>query len=286
MAGTILVAGATGNTGRALVRLLAAAGVPVRAAARRRAGLQGLEAAEIVEIEYDKPASLSRALRGVDRVYLAAPLVTEMVALTERVVVAAVKAGVRHFVKLSGVGGEDSESLQLGRWHREAERLVESSGMVWTHLRPNSFMQNFTNQHLGSMRALGLFHDPVGEGRVSYIDVEDVAAVAAAVLTEPGHDNRTHILTGPEAVSSHDVASLLSRASGREIRCVEVSVEAARDAMFGFGLPVAVVDAVTELYRRMRDGGMAEVVSTVEDITRRPPRGFAQFAEAQAGLLR
>ena len=286
MRGTILVAGATGNTGRALVRLLRKMGLPVRATARARAGSRGLDGAEVVEVDYSDRASLARAMRGVDRVYLATPLVSDMVALTEQVVAAAVKAGVRHFVKLSGLGVQEPEGLQLGRWHRQAERVVECSGMAWTHLRPNSFMQNFTNNHLGSMRALGLFHDPVGGGRVSYIDVADIAAVAAVALTEPGHDHRVHILTGPEAVSSHEVASLFSRAAGQEIRCVEVSVEAARDAMFGFGLPVAVVDAVAEMYRHMRDGGMAAVMPTVEEITRRPARTFAQFAGEQAALLR
>ncbi len=158
--------------------------------------------------------------------------------------------------------------------------------MIWTHLRPNAFMQNFINHHLSSMRVLGLFHDPVGEGRVSYVDVGDIAAVAARVLIEPGHENRVYTLTGPEALSSHEVASRFSRAAGREIRCVEVSVDAARDAMFGFGLPVAVVDAVAEWYRLMRDGKLAGLTPTVQEITGRPPRGFSDYASEQGGAFR
>ena len=285
MGGTVLVAGATGNTGRALVRELRKAGVTVRAAARHRNRLLSLEASEIVEIDYANPQSLARAFRGVDKVYMATPLTPEMAALTEQVVAAAVRAGVRHFVKLSGLGANEPERLQLGRWHRAAERAVEDSGMVWTHLRPNSFMQNFTNDHLGSMRMLGLFHDPVGEGRVSYIDVGDIAAVAARVLTEPGHENRAYALTGPDALSAHEVAGLFSQAAGRDIRCVEVSIEAARDAMFGFGLPVAVVDAVAEWYRHMRDGHLATVTPAVREITGRPPRRFAEFVAGRGELF-
>jgi uncharacterized protein YbjT (DUF2867 family) len=184
------------------------------------------------------------------------------------------------------LGVDGAEGLQIARWHRAAEQVVEASGMAWTHLRPNAFMQNFTNHHLGSMRSLGLFHDPVGSGTVSYIDIEDIAAVAAAVLTGSGWENRVLALTGPQAVSSHQAAALFSEVAGRVIRCVEVTVEAARDAMFGFGLPDMVVDAVTELYQAMRDGRFGEVTATVEDIIRRPARSFAQFAAEQGALFR
>jgi uncharacterized protein YbjT (DUF2867 family) len=258
----------------------------VRAAARRRTRLLGLGATEVAEVDYNDPSSLARALRGVEKVYLAVPLVDDLAVVTEQVVTAAVKAGIRHFVKLSGIGADRPQDLLLGCWHRQAERVVESSGLAWTHLRPNSFMQNFTNNHLGSMRTRGLFHDPVGGGRVSYIDVEDIAATAAVVLSEPGHENRIYALTGPEAVSSHQVAALLGRAAGRDIRCIEVSVDAARDAMFGFGVPLPVVNAVAELYLSMRSGHLAQVTSTVPDVTGQVARSFAQFAADQQSLFR
>ncbi|MEI7608944.1 MAG: SDR family oxidoreductase [Rhodospirillaceae bacterium] len=286
MGGTVLVAGATGNTGRALVRELKKAGATVRAAARQRNRLLALEASEIAEIDYDDPQTLARAMRGVSKVYMAAPLAPDLEAVTEQMVTAAVRAGASHFVKLSGLGASRPEALQLGFWHRAAERVIESSGLSWTHLRPNAFMQNFIHNHLGSMRSLALFHDPVGEGRVSYIDAEDVAATAARVLTEPGHHNRIYSLTGPEALTGREVARLFSQAAGKDIRCVEVSVDAARDAMFGFGLPVVVVDAVAEWYRHMRDGHLAELSPTVLDITNRPPRRFADFVAGRDGLFR
>ena len=286
MGGRILVAGATGNTGRVLVRVLAKKGVAVRAAARERSHLLGLGATEVVEVDYGDPQSLARALRGVDRVYLAIPLAVDLVAVTEQVAAAAVKSGVRHIVKLSVMGADRPEELGLGRWHRDAEQVIENSGLVWTHLRPNSFMQNFINDHLGSMKSLGLFHDPVGAGRVSYIDVEDIAATAAMVLTEPGHEKRIYALTGPEAVSSHQVAAAFGRAAGREIRCVEVSVDAARDALFGFGVPVPVVNAVAELYVAMRSGHMATVTSTVPEVIGRSARTLAQFTADQKPVFR
>lgn len=286
MAGTILVAGATGNTGRALVKRLAATGHPVRAATRNHRSLRECQAVEVVDVDYANPASLARALRAVDRVYLATPLATDMVVTTEQLVTAAVKAGVRHFVKLSGVGTQVPDAFQLARWHRAAEAVIEESGLTWTHLRPNAFMQNFTNHHLDSIRSQGLFHDPVGAGRVSYVDVDDIAAVAATVLTSPGHESKIYALTGPEAVSSYEAASHLSQASGRDIRCVEVSVEAARDALFGFGLPSVLVDAVSELYRFMRQDALSAVVSTIESVLGRPPTSFSRFAEQQRALLR
>ena len=277
MTGTILVAGATGNTGRALVRRLAQAGMAVRAAALGRDRLLALGVPDVVEIDYASPITLHRAMGGIDSVYMAAPLGPELVAMTERMVAAAVKAGVRRFVKLSGPAA--AEPLEIMRWHRDAERVIEDSGLIWTHLRPNLFMQNFISEHLGSMRERGHFYDPVGSARVSYIDVEDVAAVAAAVLTGGGHANQTYSLTGPAAVSSHEAAELLSRAAGRTIRCIEVSVDAARDALFGFGVAVPVVDALTELYQCIRTGRLAGVTSSVRQVTGALPRSFSQFAD-------
>ncbi|MEI8396978.1 MAG: SDR family oxidoreductase [Rhodospirillaceae bacterium] len=286
MSGVILVVGATGNTGRALVRKLVKKGVAVRAVARGRVGLRSLQVTDFVEIDYSNPSSLDRAFREVEKVYLALPLVAEMVTLTEMVVGAAKKAGVRHLVKLSGLAAGQPGRLQLGRWHRDAERVVEASGMAWTHLRPNSFMQNFINHSLGSMKGRGLFHCPVGNGRVSYINVEDIAATAATVLTGTGHEGAVYTLTGPQAISSYDVAETFSKHVGRTIRCVEISVDAARDAMFGFGLPVPVVDAVAELFRSMRDGELDMVTSGVEQLTGFSAQSFAQFAEEHVRLFR
>ncbi|MEI6986053.1 MAG: SDR family oxidoreductase [Rhodospirillaceae bacterium] len=285
MSGAILIAGATGNTGRALIRELNKTGEAIRAAALERADLRSLAGCQTVEIDYSNSQSLARALRGVDRVYMAAPLVTDMVTLTKLLVEASVKAGVRHFVKLSCLGASYIDDLKLGRWHRMAEQVVESSGMGWTHIRPHAFMQNFINTHLSSMKTKGLFHDPVGTGRVSYIDVEDIAAVAAAVLTKEGHEQKVYDLTGSEALSSHEAASHLSRAAGRPIRCIEVSVESARDAMFGFGMPMPVVDAIAEMFTFMKAGRMAAITPTVENILQRPPRSFAQFADEQIPLF-
>ena len=285
MEGTILVAGATGNTGRALVRELKKTGVKVRAAARHRNRLLSLDASEIVEIDYTDPPSLARAFQGVTKAYMASPMSPDMEQVTEQVVGAALRAGTRHFVKLSGLGASYPDDLQLGRWHRAAERVVEDSGMAWTHLRPNSFMQNFINEHLGSMRSRGLFYHPVGTGRVSYIDAGDIAAVAARALTEPGHENRIYPLTGPEALDTHEVAGLFSKLAGREIRCVEVSIEASRDAMFGFGLPVTVVDAIAEWYRHMRENKLAEVSPAIQKITERPPHRFCDFVTERGELF-
>ena len=285
MGGTVLVAGATGSVGRALVRILSRAGVVVRAAARRRASLNDLEAAQTVEFDYTNPPTMARMFRGVDRVFMAAPLGTDMAGVTDAMVAAAQRAGVRRFVRLSCQGAVFPEALILGRWHRAAEQVVEQSGMSWTHLRPNSLMQNFTTHHLRSMKVLGLYHDPVGSSPVSHVDADDVAAVAAAVLIEPGHEGQSYSLTGPSAVSSHEVAALFSRVAGREIRCVEVSIESTRDAMFGFGLPVPVVDAIAELYRWTRDGRFAEVTTVVERLLHRPARDFTSFAKEQRVLF-
>lgn len=281
----ILVTGASGNVGSRLVRELVAAGVPTRALVRRTdaaAELQELGAEAIVGTFEDAEA-LRHAARGVERVYVVSPPGADgMIAQQVAVVEAAKAEGVRHVVKQSSIGTDLDTEASIVVAHRRIEEAIEDSGMSWTHLRPHWFMQNELGQ-AGTVAADGVFYAP-DVGEISMIDVADVAAVAAEVLTGDGHEGQAYLLTGPQALSYADLADEYSRILGREVRWQEVSLEEARDSMREAGMPEELAVGFPEVMGGYREGGVMRAVSpVVEELTGRPPRTFEEFLRENRG---
>lgn len=287
----ILVTGATGNNGGHIIAALRAAGAPVRALvrapAKAAAAVAGWRAGgvEVAVGDMADPQSLASALRGADAVLLLSPVNPNQVELQGNVIRAAAAVGVNRVVKFSMIGAADDSPVPLARWHRQTEAEVERSGLAWTHLRPNDLMGYNTQLLLPSIDREGAFYDPLGDARVSMVDEGDVAAVAAKVLTEPGHEGKTYVLTGPEPLSFADVAGHLSAALGRPVRYVPVSFEQAREAMRAGGLPEPAVALVEALRRYEREGHNAVVTPTVGELLGRPPLPYAAFAAEFAARL-
>lgn len=284
MAENILVTGATGTIGSILIEKLSAARVPARALVRNREKGERIEklGLEVAPGDLDKPETLKPALAGIEKVFLLSSPDPRQSELQSNLVQAAREAGVRHIVKLSVIGiGSGLESISLGRLHLETEKEIERSGMAYTHLRPNGFMQN-TLMHAATIKAQGAFYAPFGESRESCVDARDVAAVAFSTLTEEGHEGKAYEITGPESLSYAEMARELSSALGREIKYVEVPVEAARTAMLGAGMQTWLTEALVELFYFYRDGGAAHVTDTVRQVTGQAPITFAQFARDYA----
>lgn len=278
----ILVIGATGTVGGHLAEELARRGEWVRAATRdpARAARRSGGAVEPVAFDLERPETFAPALAGVGRVFLiarpgdeeadrvAAPLIDEMR-----------RRGVRRVVNLTAIGVEQRDDMAL----RKVELLVEASGVPFTHLRPNFFMQVFsTGPLLAALRATGALHLPAEGARISYIDARDIAAAAAVALTEPGHTGKAYTLTGPEPLDHHEVARALSEAAGRPIRYVPISEDAARGAIAASGLSAPRVERLIGFYRLVRKGLAAPVSPDVEAILGRPAGSFAQFARDHA----
>lgn len=275
----ILVTGPTGNVGSRLVEELRSAGVPLRALVRDLSHAPGLEArgVDVVIGSFEDEASLLRALTGVRRLFLLSPPGTEsMVAHQTRVVEQAVAAGVEHVVKQSSIGADEQTGAAIIDAHRRIEEHIEGSGLAWTHLRPNWFMQNELGQ-ADSIARDGVFYAP-DVTRVSMVDARDVAAVAAAVLTGEGHEGKAYVLTGPEALSYDALAERYQRLLGKPVRWAEVTLEQAREAMLAAGLPDELASGFAEIMARYRQGGVTATVSPdVERLLDRPPRSFEQF---------
>ena len=283
----ILVTGANGTVGGEVVRQLAAAGAPARGLVRsqeKAAALEGLGVEAVIGDMAD-PGSLDAPLDGIAHAFLVSSIPPNQVELQGNFVDACVRAGVEHLVKLSVFGTSAGSPVGFIRWHAETERQIEASGLGLTHLRPNNFFQNVFFS-ANSIREQGAFYAPLGEARVSSVDVRDIAAVAVETLTKPGYMGRTLEITGPEAIDQTDVAEQLGSARGEPVQYVEVPVEAAIEAMTGAGMPEFLAADLGALYGDQARGGWAEVTGVVEDVTGRPPRAFKDFAQDAADQFR
>jgi uncharacterized protein YbjT (DUF2867 family) len=196
---------------------------------------------------------------------------------------AAKRAGVRHIVKLSAIGADASPPYTFAKWHAANDQHIRESGLAFTFLLPNSFMQNFMNYFPPRD---GTIYLPWGNGKASLVDTRDVAAVAAEALTSDGHEGKTYTLTGPAALGIAEVASILSETAGREITYVDVPESAARDGMLQAGVPQWQVEPILELHATNKQNRWTAVTADVEKVTGKPATAFAQFARDHAESFR
>lgn len=278
----ILVIGATGTVGSEVVRQLVATGERPRAlvrdpaTARQRLGDQ----VEHVVGDLDRPETIAAALAGVDRVFLLTTQSSRQPEWERAVIGAAARAGVGQLVKLSVFRANEQSPLQVARQHGQAERVLAQSGLAATILRPVFFMQN-----LLAMVHDGAIATAAGDGRVAMVDARDIAAVAVATLTGGGHAGKTYTLTGPEALSFYQVASVLSRQTGRPLRHVRVPPDKVRVALQGRGVAAWYADDMAKLHSMLAVGYEEVVTDDIYRVTGRPPRTLAQFAGDHAGVL-
>jgi uncharacterized protein YbjT (DUF2867 family) len=282
----ILVTGGTGTSGAAIVRALLDRAERPRVLARdpeKAAALLG-DDVEIARGDTNDPASLDAALEGVDRALLLSPSVPQLAQLEANFVDAAKRAGVERIVKFSVIGADPNHAIRFQRQHAESEQRLKASGIAWTMLRPTFFLQNLLGlRH--SIRS-GAIHMPTGNGRASHVDVRDIAAVAAAALTEPGHEGKAYDITGPASLSYADIAAILTRVLGHDVKHVDVTPDAARQALLGAGIPQWNVDGINELSAGVKDGIFDVVTTVVRDVGGKDPITPEQFIREHAGALR
>jgi uncharacterized protein YbjT (DUF2867 family) len=279
----ILITGASGNVGAEVLKQIVQTGAKVRAAVqslhKAPAPSPGLE---IAVVDYNQPDTLRVALRDVDRVFLVGPPTAQLPALERKATEVIAQSDVEQLVKLSAMGGREST---YPRHHMESEDYIRSSGVPYTFLRPNGFMQNIINYSGETIRTQNAFYGSEGDGQISQIDIRDVAAVAVKALTEDGHVGKTYTLTGPKALTNNEFARILSEKLGREIRFINLPPAQLKEALLSAGVPEWNADAVLDLQRLYREGKAATVTRDVQQVSGREPISYERFSHDYATAL-
>ena len=285
---TILVTGPTGKVGRRLIPILVRRGVTVRAASRSsvaaRAGI------EPVHFDWADESTYRTARQGVDAMYLVASSIPQRqhADYIRTLLDGATEAGVKRVVLLSTYGVDQAPPEDP---LRRIELAVESSGVPYTILRPSAFMQNFSEWHphdvAKSIRERDEISHPGGDGLVSYVSSEDIAAVAAIALTEDGHNGKAYALLGPEPLTVTQVAENISWVAGRQIRYVETDHTPMRDALLAAGAPPEAAEHNSRLHAFAFSPGVMGVLNDdILRVTGQPPVSFAEFAVGAAAAWR
>ena len=262
----ILVLGANGKTGRRVAQGLRARGLPVRAGSRTG----------MPPFDWEDRATWAPAVRGTSAAYIsfypdvAVPGSTDAIATLAAL---AVEHGLERVVLLSGRGEVEAQ---------RAERALQESGVAWTVVRCSWFMQNFSEGAFLDQLLEGELALPAGEVPVPFVDVDDIAEVAVAALTEEGHAGRVYELTGPRALTFAEAVAEIGRAAGRELRYVPIPVDAFVSNAVAGGVPPDIVSLLSYLFTEVLVDANADVADGVRQALGREPRDLAQYARDAA----
>jgi uncharacterized protein YbjT (DUF2867 family) len=274
----ILVTGANGNIGSAVVPDLLDRGVPVRVLVRDTAKAQKAfgDRVEIIEGDLSDTASVQSALGGVEKVFLNTPSLDGFIDLQRPLIDAAARAGVAHLVRISVMGADLTSPISYARGHAALDAHLASTDLPWTVLAPSGYFQNLLSS-AESIRQ-GAIYGSAGDGAVGFIDTRDIAEVAAAILTGDGHEGQTHVLTGGRAITYSEIAAAFQSELGHDVAYIDVPPEAFGENLRGFGLPDSQVTDILALFEVFKAGYAATVTPDVAQLLGRQPRTIADFA--------
>jgi uncharacterized protein YbjT (DUF2867 family) len=278
--GKILVTGATGNVGSAVLGNLGTTEVNLRTLAHDEAKAQSLKdrGVEAVVGDFLEPETMIPALQGVSTVLLITPIHPEQVTQASNVIKAAKESGNDpRIVRLSVHQASHEAPSRNSRQHAQIEDEVRSSGLPYTLLRPTTFMQN-TLATARTVASEGKIYQPFKDGKLGMIDARDIGEVAAKVLTEEGHEGKVYTLTGPAAISFYEVAEALSEVLGKEVRYVNIPLEDAKRAMLNMGLSEWRADVLIEYAKAHSEGYSNFTTEDVEQLTGHPATSYKEFA--------
>jgi len=244
--------------------------------------------ADLVKFDFtSSPADMNAAFKtaAAEQVYCVVPFSDNFVPHIRAVVDACKANGIHFIVKLSAIGADAKSQLNVGKWHGECDDYLKASGIAYCLLKPNFFISNLYFQQ-NEIKTQNAFYGCAGTGRVAYLDPRDIAAVATQVLTVPGlHHNQTHCLTGPHAVSEAEVATILGRARGRDLKYVDVDEKSYRESFSKKGAPAWMIDAMAGLEGVKKAGWAASLTTAVKDITGHNPTSVETYCQQNAAAF-
>ena len=282
----ILITGASGSVGKTVLQEAIGKEPKVRAMYRsKEEAAKAPAGCEPVVADFSDKQSLRGAVEGVTSVFLVCSPIPQLVELESNVVDVCKESGVKHVVLNSAMGAGDY-GKSFPSWHRKVEDKLKASGMSYTILRPNGFLQNIVAFHAASIRTQGAFYQAMGDAKVSYLDVGDIAAVAVKALQGGAHAGKTYELNGPEAISNEEMAKRISKVGGRPVKFVDIPEAAQREAMLGLGMPDWQVTALLELQQYYKQGGGAKTDGLLKSLLGREPVTLDQYLNANAREFR
>lgn len=274
----IAVTGSTGAVGGRVARDLAARGIPQRLLVRDATRAPSLDRGEVQVARYSDADAARAALQGVETLFMVSASETaDRVEHHRTFVEAAADAGVRSIVYTSFLAAAPDAVFTLGRDHAATEDVIRASGMTWTFLRDNFYM-DMMELFAGDD---GVIRGPAADGRCSLVSRSDVAATAVSVLLDPAaHADTSYDLTGPEALTLTQVAEKISAVRGHPVRFVDESLDEAYASRAAYGAPRWQVDAWVSTYTAIASGDLATVSGDVERVTGRAAQSFDEFLGA------
>jgi len=281
----ILITGATGKTGGEVARQLAAAGVPFRALVRspdKAAEIPQLGATIVVGDLADKE-SLKLALDGVEKAFLVLSNDEQQLVLEKQFTDAAVAGGVKHLVYLSSLESVPESKNPITQNHVAAENYIRKSGLIWTIIRPTFFMQNLASSAT-RIKDAGQIVMPAGNGTVSATDLRDVGEVIRIVLTEPGHENKSYDLTGPELLTFAAIAARFSKVLGTDVQYVDQPMDEFRQILRSINLSEWRVEAVCKELEAIAAGVVDHTTETISELLGRAPTSLDEYIKDHAEL--
>jgi len=269
--GSILVTGATGTVGKRVIKHLDKLGASYIAGTRNPNGRKD------VYFDFDDASSFEKATEGVDKVFvLGPPMVPGLDALLSPFVDFLKERGINRIVYFSAYKADKMGELDF---HTKMEQKLKHDGFDYTVLRPTFFSQNFKNYEGDNINQRDILFMPAGNGTAAFIDADNIAEVAALALTQDGHTNRIYELTGPETLSYHDVAALLTEVTGRTITYPNPSPEEFKEVVVNSGAPASIADYLISAYGTIAAGNVSGVTTTYKDIIGKEPTPLRKVLE-------
>ena len=236
---TIFISGVPGHIGTDLVKILSDRKVNVKVLVHKRPHemLDDLPGVEVMIGDLADKNELEKRVAGCDHVFVNSPSQPDMVRLQTNLIDAAKSSGVGHIVKFSVLGASVSSPINYSKWHGEIEQYLVGTGVPYTIIRSNTFMQNFLGQ-MNNIAKQGMFYGASSsDTKVSFVDARDIAAVAASIMTENGHEGKTYLTTGPKAITNQDIAKVMSKVTGRQVRYADLGPERYEATLRNAGYP-------------------------------------------------
>ncbi len=264
----IIVLGATGNIGTAVLKNLQNKAVEVYAGVRNESDFDKVKKLDAIPtiVNFTDQESLNSALQGKQRVFLVTPLMQNPEAVTQMVINAFKQNNLKHLVRSTASGADSNGKIQMARWAGASEDLIKSSGINYTILRPANFLQNFVNFHSQTIKEHSGFYVPNGDAKLSLVDVNDLGKVAAIALTGEDHFGKTYELSGL-TYSNTEIADIMSSILDKKISYIDIPEAKAKESMLSNHMPEWMVNAMMELNYIIKQGWAAAYSDDYKNIT-------------------